>query len=184
MSGLEIEKKYRLQEKDLARLRTELADAGAEFAGREFEENHIFSSDSLRDAAAVVRIRKTDRRVILTYKRRVPSEFDVKTQIEHEVEVSDADTAVSILSELGLQEWLLYEKYRDTWKFKSVEIVLDEVPFGLFMEIEGTVTGIREAEMVLGLDDLEVEHETYPALTARLGTKVGEVTEARFSSTK
>ena len=182
--NLEIEKKYRLQSKDLERLRSELTSIGAEFAGREFEENQIFSSDALRESAAVVRIRKTDKRVVLTYKRRVPSEFDVKTQIEHEVEVDDAAAAVSILSELGLRQWLLYEKYRDTWNFKSVEIVLDELPFGLFMEIEGTVTGIREAEMVLGLDDLEVEHETYPALTARLGTAVGEVTEARFSSTK
>ena len=184
MGSLEIEKKYRVQEADLDRIRTELDSIGAEFAGREFEENHIFSSAALRDAAAVVRIRKTDGRVILTYKRRVPSEFDVKTQIEHEVEISDAESAVSILNELGLKQWLLYEKYRDTWKFKSVEIVLDELPFGLFMEIEGPVTGIREAEMLLGLEDLEVEYETYPALTARLGTKTGEVTEARFSSRK
>ncbi len=181
--SLEIEKKYRLGEDDLERIKRELSESNAEYAGREFEENSIFSGEQLRASAAVVRIRKTDQRVILTYKRRVPSEFDVKTQIEHEVEVSDADIATSILNELGLRRWLLYEKYRDTWKFKSVEIVLDELPFGLFMEIEGTVTGIREAEMLLDLDDLEVEHETYPALTARLGTKVGEVIEARFNST-
>lgn len=179
--SLEIEKKYRLQKHDLERIRSELLERAAEFEAREFEENRIFSSDLLRETASVVRIRKTDSRVILTYKRRVPSEFDVKTQIEHEVEVSDADKAELILGELGLKQWLLYEKYRDTWKFKSVEIVLDELPFGLFMEIEGTVTGIREAEMLLDLEDLEVERDTYPALTAKLGTKVGDVIEARFS---
>lgn len=182
--SLEIEKKYRLTAHDLERVRSELLERGAEFAGREFEANHIFSGERLRETAAVVRIRTTESRVILTYKRRVPSEFDVKTQIEYEVEVSDADTAIAILNELGLRRWLLYEKYRDTWNFKSVEIVLDELPFGLFMEIEGTVTGIREAEMLLDLENLEVEHETYPALTARLGSKVGEVAEARFNPTQ
>jgi hypothetical protein len=30
------------------------------------------------------------------------------------------------------------------------------------------------------LEDLETEHETYPRLTARLGEKNGELTEARF----
>ncbi|HKP68993.1 MAG TPA: class IV adenylate cyclase, partial [Pyrinomonadaceae bacterium] len=144
----------------------------------------IFTGESLRASAAIIRIRRTGRRVILTYKRRVPSEADVKTQIEHEVEVSDASIAASILAELGLKPWLLYEKHRDTWKFKSVEIVLDELPFGLFMEIEGPVADIREAEALLGIEGLEVEHETYPAMTARLGNKVGDVTEARFSSTK
>lgn len=182
--SLEIEKKYRLEADDLERVKSSLAGLGAEFIGREFEENVIFSGQSLREIAAVVRIRTTDRRVILTYKRRVPSEFDVKTQVEHEVEISDAGAATSILAELGLTPWLLYEKYRDTWQFKSVEIVLDELPFGLFMEIEGAVTGIREAEELLEIENLDVEHETYPALTARLGSMVGDVTEARFNPKK
>ena len=182
--SLEIEKKYRLQSDDIARIKDSLAELGGEFVGREFETNTIFSGEALRAVAAIVRIRTTDQRVVLTYKRRMPSEFDVKTQIEHEVDISDAGAAASILAELGLTPWLLYEKYRDTWKFRSVEVVLDELPFGLFMEIEGTVTGIREAEMMLGIEDLHVEHETYPALTARLGKKMDDVTEARFSPTK
>ena len=182
--SLEIEKKYRLQGDDIGHIKDSLAELGGEFVGRDFETNTIFSGEALRALGAIVRIRTTDRRVILTYKRRIPSESDVKTQIEHEVDISDADAVASILAELGLTPWLLYEKYRDTWKFRSVEVVLDELPFGLFMEIEGTVTGIREAEMMLGIEDLNVEHETYPVLTARLGKKVGNVTEARFSLRK
>ena len=182
--SLDIEKKYRLQPDQLESVRDELTKLGAEFAGRDFEENTIFSGENLRKTAAIIRIRKTERRVILTFKRRVPSEFDVKTQVEHEVDVSDANAATAILAELGLSPWLLYEKHRETWRFRSVEIVFDELPFGLFMEIEGTVSEIREAEMLLGIEKLEVENETYPALTARLGNKKGEVIEARFNSTK
>jgi hypothetical protein len=62
-----------------------------------------------------------------------------------------------------------------------VEVVLDELPFGSFMEIEGPLTAIAEAEMLLGIEDLEVEHETYPRITARLGKLNNGIIEARFS---
>lgn len=178
--SLEIEKKYRLTPSDRERLTRTLEELGAEFLGSESEENTIFSSEVLRDNGAIVRVRRTDTRVLLTYKRRVETQFDVKQQIEHEVEVSDAESVVAMLHELGLEPRLVYEKRRDTWKFRSVEIVLDELPFGLYMEIEGSVTAIKEAEVLLDADELETEHETYPALTSRLGKQRGNVVEARF----
>ena len=67
------------------------------------------------------------------------------------------------------------------YQFKEVEIVIDELPFGLFMEIEGEFMKIVEAEMLLGIENLEAEHETYPGLTAKFGVKNGEMIEARFS---
>ena len=147
---------------------------------REFEENTIYSNDHLRSTGSIVRIRKTDRRSILTFKRRVENQFDVKQQIEYETEISDAAAAEAIINELGLKPVLVYEKYRDTWSFRSVELVIDELPFGDYMEIEGSITAIKEAEMLLGIEDLETEHETYPRLTARLGEQNGELIEARF----
>jgi len=179
--SFEIEKKYRFTQADRERIIEALDDLGAEFVRREFEENIIFSGSALAEAGAIVRIRKTEQRALLTYKRRVESEFDVKKQIEYEVEVSDAAAVESILHELGLRPRLVYEKYRDTWKLRSVEVVLDELPFGLFMEIEGSITGIKEAEILLEAEDLDPEHETYPLLTGRFGKKVGDVIEARFT---
>lgn len=178
--SIEIEKKYRLDPERRAALRNELASSGAEFAGREFEENTIYSNDHLRETGSIVRMRKTDRRSILTYKRRVGDQSDVKRQIEHETEVSDPAAAEAIIAELGLKPVLIYEKYRDTWNFRAVELVIDELPFGDYMEIEGSITAIREAEMLLGIEDLEIEHETYPRLTGRLGERSGEIVEARF----
>lgn len=178
--SIEIEKKYRLAAEDRDAIRLALTEAGAEFIGREFEENTIYSNDHLRETGAIVRIRKTDRRSILTFKRRIDNQFDVKQQIEHETEISDPTAAEAIIAELGLKPVLVYEKYRDTWKFRSVEIVIDELPFGDYMEIEGSITAIKEAEILLDLDDLETEHETYPRLTVRLGVRSGDLIEARF----
>ena len=107
------------------------------------------------DRASIVRIRNVNDRCLLTFKRRVESQSDVKEQIEHETLVSDANETASILNELGLRPRVIYEKKRDTWKFRSVEVVLDELPFGDFMEIEGPRMSIKEAEMLLGIEDLE-----------------------------
>ena len=178
--SIEIEKKYRLADGDLERVKNALTESGGEFVGSEFEENIIFSGAALLEGA-IVRIRTTGSRTRLTFKRRIESEFAVKKQIEHEIEVSDAEVTSAILNELGLRPRLIYEKYRDTWNFRSVEVVLDRLPFGEFMEIEGSITAIKEAEMILGIEDLVAEHETYPSLTARMGTNVEGVIEARFN---
>jgi adenylate cyclase class 2 len=178
--AIEIEKKYRLTPELRDEIANDLAEFGAEFCREDFEENTIFSNSDLVEKLAVVRIRKTEKRSVLTFKQRTDSTSGAKHQIEHESEIEDADAVRTILENLGLRAVMVYEKKRRTYKFKNAEVVLDELPFGLFMEIEGALTAIAEAEMLLGLDDLEVENETYPRLTARLGKNNGDVVEARF----
>jgi adenylate cyclase class 2 len=86
----------------------------------------------------------------------------------------------SIIEKLGYKLSVIYEKHRKTWHFRDVEIVLDELPFGLYMEIEGTIEAIEEAEKLLDIHDLEPEPRGYPRLTVKYGKLVGEVSEARF----
>ena len=179
--SLETEKKYRLGTGDRERITRALVEMRAEFVGQHFEENIIFSSPEMLERASIVRIRNVGDRCLLTFKQRVESRTDIKEQIEYETSVSDAGEMTSILNELGLQPRVIYEKRRDIWNLRSAEVVLDELPFGDFMEIEGTVTSIKEAEMLLGIEDLKAEIETYPRLTARLGVDVDGVREARFS---
>ncbi len=178
--GIEIEKKYRLTAEQRDEIIASLAEFSAEYVSEDTEENIIYSGAILQEKNAVLRVRKIGERAILTYKLRLAGTSDIKRQIEEETEVADPKAIQTIVKELGFSPVLIYEKRRRTWRFRSVEIVLDELPFGLFMEIEGSITGIREAEMLLDLDDLETEHKTYPQLTSELGVKNGEVTEARF----
>lgn len=178
--GVEIEKKYRLDEISTARIVELLAEFGAESRGEEFEENSIFGGGVLDRDRAVLRIRKTPVRTLLTYKRRIPGIASVKQQVEFETEIADASEIEQIVAHLGFEARVVYEKRRRTWKFREVEVVLDELPFGLFMEIEGSLTAIGEAEMLLEAEELEIVHETYPALTANLGKRIDGRVEARF----
>jgi adenylate cyclase class 2 len=178
--SIEIEKKYRLTEESRDRVIESLKEFSAEYIGENIEENIIYGGAILSEKNAVLRVRIIGERAILTYKLRLAGTGDIKRQIEEETEVADPKAIQTIVKELGFSPILVYEKRRRTWRFRSVELVIDELPFGLFMEIEGSITGIKEAEMLLDLDDLETEHKTYPQLTGELGVKNGEVIETRF----
>lgn len=179
--AVEIEKKYRVNVEQREKILIGLNEFGAKYVGDDFEENAIYTGGALTGKPAVLRIRKTLAKTVLTYKQRIESASDIKHQIEHETEIGDAEELEKILEYLDFTKVLVYEKRRQTWHFRATEIVLDELPFGSFMEIEGSLTAIKEAEMLLDIEDLPAEHETYPRLTARLGKQAGNLIEARFS---
>jgi len=182
--SIEIEKKYRLTEDQRERISADLAELNAEFIGEDFEENTLYGGGILDEQAAVLRVRKIEGKTILTYKRRIQNDSDIKHQIEFETAVENAEELENIIESLGFQKTLVYEKRRNTWKFRRTEIVLDELPFGLFMEIEGEMMAITEAEMFLGAEDFSVEHETYPHLTMKFGKRNGNLIEARFTNSE
>ncbi len=182
--AIEIEKKYRLSAEQLAEVERALVEESAEYVGEDFEENTIFGGGTLDKDGAVVRIRRTESGSKLTYKRRILNDLPIKQQVEHESDIGDPDKVADILNCLGLAPRLLYEKRRRTWKFCSVEVVLDELPFGLYMEIEGSIEDILTVEKQLGADKLLPESRGYPRLTLKYGKDVNGVFESRFDKSK
>lgn len=178
--AIEIEKKYRLNENQFEQIQQTLEDLSADFHGEDFEENTIYGGGNLQEINAILRIRKIGLKTILTFKKRTSNDSGIKEQIEHETTVGDAAELEKMFGFLGYKKQLIYEKHRKTWRFKKVEIVLDKLPFGLFMEIEGTVLTIKEAEMLIGAENFETEYKTYPFLTAELGKAIEDHIEARF----
>lgn len=178
--GIEIEKKYRLDKKRLVAVTAKLRQLNAEFRSEVFEENYLHRGGQLEERAAVLRLRKIGDRTILTYKERLKNDSDIKHRIEHETAVSDVDATERIIEALGYKLSVVYEKHRVTWHFGDVEVVLDELPFGLYMEIEGEVEAIAEAEKSLEITDLEPEPRGYPRLAVKYGKLVNDVSEARF----
>lgn len=177
---IEIEKKYRLSKKQREEVLRRLPEIGAKRKGEVFEVNTLYSGPNLESGNSVLRLRRIGKRGILTYKQRFPSKSDIKHQREDETRVDDPEAMEAILEALGFFPALVYEKRRETWNLGKTEIVIDELPFGLFMEIEGAEQDIRDIESKLAIKRLRAESATYPQLTQKHGTNHGGVIESRF----
>jgi len=178
--NIETEKKYRLGPKRLEEIVAKLNLLGATFEKEVFEVNYQHRGGQMDERGATLRLRKVGDFTVLTYKEKVKNDTGAKQKIEYETAVSDVDATERIIELLGYKLTAVYEKRRKYWHLDGVEVVLDELPFGLFMEIEGTIEAIESAEKKLGLQELEREPRGYPRLTVKYGKMNGEVAEARF----
>ncbi len=177
---IEIEKKYSLTKKRRPAIERRLRELGVSPRPVEFEENTLYRGGRIELGGCALRLRRVGARTILTFKQRLPTKSSIKHQREHETEVADAEAAHAILTALGFRPALVYEKRRTHFDLGRAEIVIDELPFGLFMEIEGTEKEIARVEALLGIEDLPAVMETYPTLTAHLGKERKGIIEARF----
>ncbi|WP_420629419.1 class IV adenylate cyclase [Candidatus Leptofilum sp.] len=168
--NLEVEVKFYVPE--LAAFRERLLAVGAELIKpRVFERNVAFdTADShLYLSRSLLRLRQ-DTAVTLTYKstpKNLPKS-EAKVREELEVQVSNFDTLAEILQRLGFAPVVVYEKYRETFIWQDVEIVLDELPYGNFVEFEGDESGIKTAVSYLNLNWQDRILDNYLGLMAQL----------------
>ena len=147
------EVEVKLYTPDLSEVRNALERAGAtQTKPRVFERNLRYDSadGSLTAAGVVLRLRQ-DEKVKLTYKADASIERGIVSRFEAEVETSDFETMHVILQRLGFTVALIYEKYRTTYVLEGAEIVLDELPYGNFTEVEGDAATIERVAAMLGL---------------------------------
>ncbi len=151
MNPLEIEVKFFLDNKESMCRRIEQLHALS--LGREFEINTCYDdfSQKLYNNKSLLRLRQ-NKKNILTLKLKPPeNSTDFKIMQELEVEVSDFTSMSKILQALGFQKQKIYEKWRETFKWRDAIICLDTMPFGEFMELEGPGSTIIELSRKLGL---------------------------------
>jgi len=124
---------------------------------------------SLRAERRVLRLRH-DTEARLTYKDPSQNEQGVLNRREIEFTVEDFDKAKLLLEALGYQCIFYYEKYRTTYVLSqtsevSTYVMLDELPYGNFVEIEGaTIEVIKEAANKLNLKWDTAIGKSYSAL--------------------
>jgi adenylate cyclase class 2 len=105
----------------------------------------------LRSEGRVLRLRR-DTEARLTYKGGSQSKHGVLSRTEIEFTVGDFDKAKQFLEALGYQELLRYDKYREVYELDGCHIMLDELPYGAFVEIEGeNVEAIQKVASALNL---------------------------------
>jgi predicted adenylyl cyclase CyaB len=179
---IEIEKKYRLTKAQRRAIEQRMRAMSLVPGELEQEENTIYRGGLLERPGCALRLRRVNGRAILTFKQRRPRKSAIKYQEENEVVVADAEAMAAILTALNFRPGLIYEKRRTRWQVGKAKVVVDELPFGLFMEIEASVKEIKRVEKILGAEQLPAVMETYPSLTRQIGKMKRGVVEARFVS--
>ncbi len=167
---LEIEVKFFVT--DLVKLRSVLLGLGGQLVKpRIYERNIRYDTawDSLMRQGKLLRLRQ-DRDTRLTYKGEPEQPVDSEVRIREELEIviDNFDTTAALLEKIGFEPRQIYEKYRETFQFGSVEVVLDEMPFGDFIELEGDAAAIREVADSLDLEWSSRILANYLALMARI----------------
>src|SRR5271157_125658 len=139
------------------------------FAPRTLEVNLRFdtSSRDLRRGSRVLRLRKDDL-ARLTYKDNSQQIEGALTRREIEFVVDDFDSAKQFIQALGYEVVFIYEKFRTTYEYKGTQIMLDELPYGNFIEIEGELEMLRPIADELHLDWDKAIPASYHALFERL----------------
>lgn len=181
----ELEVKYHV--KDLSGCQERLQDLGAVLVKpRILERNLRFDTPGgeLTKKEQVLRLRQ-DGAAKVTYKGPSFDEQGARLRQEYEFCVSDFQAAQKLFQALGFQVFMFYEKFRTTYRFENVEIVLDEMPYGDFLEIEGPdAESISAASRSLGLDWERRVLESYTLIFTHLrdhfGWSISDLSFANF----
>ncbi len=148
---IEIEIKFEV--KNIRELKKKLKKIRAKKIKRYFEYNLAFDTKDkkLYKSKILLRLRKAAGKVILGYKRKIPSR-KYKQEEEIEIEVKDFEKMKKLLEKLGFYKSFIYEKVREVYKYKGTEICIDQLPFGTYLEIEG-----KEKDIKTVIDKLELD---------------------------
>lgn len=153
MDYLEQEVKFYIQNLDGLIART--AATGADLVReRMFERNLRLDTPEgdFTKAQRVLRIRQDDQ-VRVTYKDNARSENGIITRTEIEFSTDSFEVTRKLFEALGYQVSVIYEKYRQVYRIGDVELMIDELPYGNFIEIEApNAVLIEGVAQMLGLD--------------------------------
>lgn len=165
-------------QESLAATKTRLEQLGASpIHPREFEDNLAFDFPDRRIVrmGSLLRVRILARGTLLTFKGPVagptglPADagtsksfdptrqtgspapaFKARQETEIEIPFDETDALLAILRGLGMEQVFRYQKYRTTFDWEGLHILLDETPIGIYLELEGSRPGIEAGAQALG----------------------------------
>lgn len=134
----------------------------AEFIGSTFQKTIRFENNNeLKEKGLFLRVRSGFKNVITLKSKIKGASEDLYKREEIEFEISDIDSMRQIINKLGYNDEMIMEKYRTVFNFKECEIVIDELPFGFFVEIEGDENKIYQVAEILGFNPKDNLKVTY-----------------------
>lgn len=141
------------------------------------------SDRRLQQTGRLLRLREDDQ-VRVTYKDNAKFEDGVITRTEIEFTADNMDAVQKLFEALGYKPVVVYEKYRRTYQLGDVKVMLDELPFGDFIEIEASNNILIEGmAQMLGLNWSRGISTNYLGLWAIAKENAGlDVTDLTFEN--
>ena len=160
----EIEVKFALRDRN--ELVHRLHEIGAQRLYPEtFEDNIVLDRrGDLKTKGALLRVRKFGKYSIATYKGPMSIDGGVKTREEVQTGVESFELAIQLFDALGFKPVFRYQKFREVWRLRESEVVLDRTPIGDYFEIEGPMEMIRTIAAELGMSMDQAIRQTYADL--------------------
>jgi len=185
MNGHETEAKFYVQ--NLGKIELRLQELKAQLIQPRIHETNLRfdnTNSDLRSSFRVLRLRQDDK-ARFTFKG--PSEEregGILSRREIEFVVEDFERAREFLEALGYTVVVFYEKFRTTYALNDIHIMLDELPYGEFVEIEGeNVDEIYNIANLLNLNWDVMIKAGYHALFERVAGKFNlELSQLSFSA--
>ena len=165
-----METEIKLEVPSLEPIRQRLVALEAEFLGTVDETNVYFDREhELRDREQSLRLRQ-DGRSRLTWKGRTLFQGGVVNRPEIEITVSSFDDAAALLEGIGFLVVERLAKRRETLRLSGIEIALDSLAFGQFVELEGPADVIASTARAIGLDPRQGLSQSYRKLRVARST--------------
>ena len=185
MNGHETEAKFYVQ--DLRKIELRLLNLKARLIQpRTHESNLRFDNENndLRNSLRVLRLRQDDKARFTFKGPSVEQAGGILIRREIEFVVEDFEKAKEFLEALGYREVVFYEKFRTTYELNDVHIMLDELPYGEFVEIEGeNVEAIQNIADLLHLNWGVMVKAGYHALFEQVAGKYNlELSQLSFTA--
>src|SRR4051812_40289321 len=161
-----MEREVKLAFRDVEEARTAILAAGAEpLRARRLQEDYLLDTkdDQLFGRRCVLRVRMESGKTLLTFKGPV-QESSMKVREELETVVGDGLLLLLVLEQIGFRVWFRYQKYREEFAHEDVIVALDETPVGVFVEIEGSETGIHDMASALARKPEDYVLDSYRGL--------------------
>jgi len=170
---LEREVKLRFSSADEAR-RAVLAAGVTPLLGRRLQEDALLdtSGGQLGKDGCTLRVRFENGHSRLTFKGPLQPSV-VKVREELETVVADGEVLVRVLETLGLRIWFRYEKYREEFTHEDVIVAIDETPVGVYVELEGSETGIARMTEAIGRSPADYIVDSYRGLFLKYRDALG-----------
>lgn len=167
---LEKDIQVKIKINDFNKMKNYLMSKGAVFLGGWKEKTIRFDTQDKKLEKNDIYLRiKTGNENVVTLKE--PNNNDRKKFFESNnrmFQIDDIDSYCYIMEQIGFSKKYIMEKYRLSWCYKKIEFYIDELPFGIYLELKGEKEEINKMIKILKINQEVLIKDTYWEIYAKL----------------